>query len=193
MALTKISSAVYLVTSFFNDQEPIKWRLRNLSNDLVISGVKDKLTTAQDLISLFGLARNANLVSEPNYEILAKELRKFIDESKNPLETILISEPKQLKEVAISAEPKKSIKDNMSRIKEFGAVSVKKTSRQATIITLLKRKKEIMIKDVSPLISGCSEKTVQRELAEMVAAGILSRIGEKRWSRYTLAEEIKEG
>ena len=44
-----------------------------------------------------------------------------------------------------------------------------------------------MIKDVAPLISGCSEKTVQRELGEMVASGILRKIGEKRWSRYTLA------
>ena len=44
-----------------------------------------------------------------------------------------------------------------------------------------------MIKDVSPLISGCSEKTIQRELLAMVYAGILRKMGEKRWSRYSLA------
>jgi DNA-binding HxlR family transcriptional regulator len=72
-------------------------------------------------------------------------------------------------------------------LKEFGAVSVKKNSRQSTIIALLKRKKEIMIKDVSPLIPGCSEKTIQRELSEMVETGILRKLGAKRWTRYTLA------
>ena len=44
-----------------------------------------------------------------------------------------------------------------------------------------------MIKDVSPLIGGFSEKTIQRELAAMVQAGILRKVGEKRWSRYSLA------
>ena len=72
-------------------------------------------------------------------------------------------------------------------LKEFGAISVKKNSRQSIIINILKRKKEIMIKDVSPLINGCSEKTIQRELSSMVDLGILKKIGEKRWSRYSLA------
>ncbi|MFZ2769773.1 MAG: hypothetical protein WAZ50_01450 [Minisyncoccia bacterium] len=71
-------------------------------------------------------------------------------------------------------------------LKEFGAVAVKKNSRQSVIVNLLKRKKEIMIKDVSPLIDGCSEKTIQRELMAMVHSGILHKEGEKRWSRYSL-------
>jgi hypothetical protein len=44
-----------------------------------------------------------------------------------------------------------------------------------------------MIKDVSPLVTGCSEKTIQRELSAMVRSGILKKVGEKRWSRYSLA------
>ncbi len=72
-------------------------------------------------------------------------------------------------------------------LKGYSVVAVKKNSRQSIIINLLKRKKEIMIKDVSPLIDGCSEKTIQRELMAMVQNGTLRKIGEKRWSRYTLA------
>ena len=85
---------------------------------------------------------------------------------------------------------KKNLSDKLGAkpLKQYGAVSVKKNSRQSVIIGLLKRKKEIMIKDVSPLISGCSEKTIQRELSAMVAAGILRKIGDKRWSRYSLAQ-----
>jgi len=191
MALTKIASAIYLVTSFFNDQEPLKWRLRVLSNDLISLSVKDKRSIAEEIVTLFNLAKNANLVSEPNHEILTKELKSFIEESKNPLESILIPEAKQIREPVASPDLPKFIKDNIPKLREFGVVTVKKNSRQSVIFSLLKRKKEIMIKDVSPLIGGCSEKTIQRELADMVSKGILRRIGEKRWSRYTLAENAK--
>src|SRR3989344_964413 len=191
MALTKIASAIYLVTSFFNDQEPLKWRLRVLSNDLISLSVKDKKSTAEEIVSLFNLAKNANLVSELNHEILTKELKSFIEESKNPLESILIPEAKQIREPVASPDLPKFIKDNIPKLREFGVVTVKKNSRQSVIFSLLKRKKEIMIKDVSPLIGGCSEKTIQIELADMVSKGILRRIGEKRWSRYTLAENAK--
>ncbi|NCN08031.1 hypothetical protein GW944_00480, partial [Candidatus Parcubacteria bacterium] len=86
-----------------------------------------------------------------------------------------------------SYKPANSTEKKTKDLKNFGAVSVKKNSRQSIIINVLKRKKEIMIKDISPLIDGCSEKTIQRELLAMVNSGILKKEGEKRWSRYSLA------
>lgn len=70
---------------------------------------------------------------------------------------------------------------------ERGRVEIKKTSRQEVIISLLKKKKEIMVKDVSAVVSDCSEKTLQRELLYMVSQGILKKEGERRWSKYSLA------
>ncbi|MEK6878241.1 MAG: hypothetical protein AABY22_01465 [Nanoarchaeota archaeon] len=52
--------------------------------------------------------------------------------------------------------------------------------------SLIKRKKEIMIKDVVGLINDCSEKTIQRELLTLVDEGILKKEGERRWTRYSL-------
>lgn len=202
----KLASAIYLMTSFFADQEPLKWRLRSLSADLVSDSLKDKGGISREIISFFGVAKAAGLVSPANHEILASELGKLAHEAEAPLLALLQqpeakaepapATPELLPEVAKPAPPQprperellphvEPVKDNT--LKEYGAVSVKKNSRQSIIIGLLKRKKEIMIKDVSPLISGCSEKTIQRELSEMVTAGVLKRIGEKRWTRYSLA------
>lgn len=72
------------------------------------------------------------------------------------------------------------------KLKDFGSVAVKKNRRQSLIIGLLKRKKEIMIKDVVGLITDCSEKTIQRELSMLVDSGLLKKEGERRWTRYSL-------
>ena len=73
------------------------------------------------------------------------------------------------------------------KLKEFGPVAVKKNKRQSIIIGLLKKKKEIMVKDVSEIVIDCSEKTIQRELQELVTEGVLTKTGERRWTRYYLA------
>ena len=197
----KLASAVYLITGFFGDQEPMKWKLRALAVDLVSESTKDKNSTAREILALFGMAKNIGLVSDSNYEILSREFSKLIEWFENPLKSMFIGEPSIPKETLPEPVRPESIKDKYLEhsarhnetdsqtrpFKDYGRVSVKKNSRQSIIITILKRKKEIMIKDVSPLIEGVSEKTIQRELLAMVASGILKKIGEKRWSRYSLA------
>lgn len=192
--LEKIASALYLITSFFDDKEPLKWRLRSLSISLVSEDIRDKSMVAKEMHSLFSVAKNAGLVSEMNHDILSKELSKLENEGERSLNTLYFGDRREDEKALPQLHELKVIKDkivdrasSIPVLREFGVVSVKKNSRQSIIIGILKRKKEIMIKDVSPLITGCSEKTIQRELSAMVAAGILRKVGEKRWSRYTLA------
>ena len=58
--------------------------------------------------------------------------------------------------------------------------------RRATILGLLQKKDRVNVKDVAAVIKDCSEKTIQRELAALVAQGVLKREGERRWSQYLL-------
>ena len=191
----KVASAIYLITGFFSDAEPLKWRLRTLSADLVSNSVKDKNGVAKEISSLFSVAKNAGLISDANHDIMMREIAKLEFGIEKPLNNLLLSntfEPeKTLPEpVAESFVKDTSVEERPEAkpaFREFGVVSVKKNGRQSIIINLLKRKKEIMIKDVTPLIKGCSEKTIQRELMAMVNAGVLKKHGEKRWSRYSLA------
>jgi hypothetical protein len=62
-----------------------------------------------------------------------------------------------------------------------------KNDRQVTIINTIKEKGELSIKDLTDVIKGCSEKTIQRELISLVTDGVLYKTGERRWSRYSLA------
>lgn len=191
----KIASAIYLITSFFRDQEPLKWQLRSLSVELVSNNIKDKINIVKEMLALFSLAKTVDLISHSNHDILTKELFKFEIDIERPLSLGFSQEATEVKrelpEPKITEYLKDKTPDDVPKVKpilkNYGAVSVKKNSRQSIIINVLKRKKEIMIKDVVPLINGCSEKTIQRELLNMVHSGILRKIGEKRWSRYSLA------
>ena len=65
-------------------------------------------------------------------------------------------------------------------------VQMKKTQRQESIINVLRGQSNLTIKDFSKVIKDCSEKTIQRELIELVERGIIKKEGERRWSRYSL-------
>lgn len=204
-----IASAIYLITSFFHEQEPLKWKLRSLASNIVSLSIGQNLLgfheSLQELKGLMSVAKNAGLVSDANHSILAKELESYLGELPIPeVSQNFFMETRQSREIGAprTEDEVRDIVDNgqtapapgrgviprdQGPLKEFGAVSVKKNSRKSIIIGLLKRKKEIMIKDVSPFIGGVSEKTIQRELLALVREGILRKEGEKRWTRYSLA------
>ena len=235
----KLASAVYFLTGFFDDREPLKWRLRTLASEFISLGilVKDNFVTRHETITLkmrslvseitglFSIAKNVGLISDDNHSLLHQEFVKYLDflglppgisersgqavfssdffitesggtERSEKTESLLLKDKtfdkgqsQALSLRQLGNQPSRIVedRDKIGKLREFGAVLVKKNSRQSIIISILKRKREVMIKDVSPLISGCSEKTIQRELSAMVQAGVLKKTGDKRWSRYTLA------
>ncbi|MDO8604770.1 MAG: hypothetical protein Q7K40_05265 [bacterium] len=71
----------------------------------------------------------------------------------------------------------------VSRIDESLAIQ----SRRVRILKLIKDNREVMIKDIVKHFPDLSEKTIQRELVSFVEGSVLKKMGERRWSRYTLA------
>ena len=61
-----------------------------------------------------------------------------------------------------------------------------KAERRQIILEVLRKKSVAMISDFSSLIEGCSEKTIQRQLQDLVQRGVLKKEGVRRWSRYVL-------
>ncbi len=59
-------------------------------------------------------------------------------------------------------------------------------SRRERILGIIKDKGEASIKDISTTITDCSEKTIQRELIDMIKDNLILRDGERRWSKYKL-------
>lgn len=58
--------------------------------------------------------------------------------------------------------------------------------RRDEILSIIKDKKSVSIKDIASIVTGCSEKTLQRELIALVTEGVLKKEGERRWSTYLL-------
>lgn len=67
---------------------------------------------------------------------------------------------------------------------EGGSASHQDINRTDRILSILKDKGEATIKDISLLITDCSEKTIQRELNELIKDSRVVREGERRWSKY---------
>lgn len=87
----------------------------------------------------------------------------------------------QKMESGVLAEPKKRSISTM--------VSDRlKVERKQVIIALLRKKDSATITDFVSLIQGCSGKTVQRLLLDLVGQGVLYRLGKRRWSRYSLVK-----
>lgn len=68
-----------------------------------------------------------------------------------------------------------------------GEAGASQVSRRERIRTVLEAKGEASIKDISEIITDCSEKTIQRELNAMIDENVIVRKGERRWSRYTMS------
>ena len=58
------------------------------------------------------------------------------------------------------------------------------TERMSLILELVRKRKSLSIKEISSVIRGCSEKTIQRELALLIERGLIRKVGERRWSLY---------
>lgn len=90
---------------------------------------------------------------------------------------------KQLKAKPVSV-------DHRAASQILGVVQAReiKNDRQSLILSTIRSRGESSIKDLTDVIKGCSEKTIQRELIALVGSGDLLKTGERRWSRYTIAQ-----
>lgn len=97
----------------------------------------------------------------------------------------------QVKEERLPREVKDTIKrttqprHRRTRISQSPSEG-KKIERRTVILSLLRDRKRISVKDVASVITDCSEKTLQRELLAMVDENVLKKEGERRWSTYSL-------
>ncbi len=76
---------------------------------------------------------------------------------------------------------------NVHKGQNDSIASKRKGDRSETILKILKKKDNLTVKDIAQVISDCSEKTIQRELLALVDKNVLKKVGERRWSRYSLA------
>ncbi len=202
---TKVSHLLSFIIGF---KDILESREYEFSNDVK--------TRVLEVVSLLEVASRSGLVSPMNFSILKTEFMNLASslsalKKDAEQESTQFAFPRSFFEVPQKTSPMNrqssqnhhqvfddvqpkqhtsSIKDNLSFKDEVTDGPVfKKTNRQSIIINLLKKKKDLTIKDIALVIRDCSEKTIQRELIALIEAGVLKKTGERRWSRYSLVQE----
>lgn len=68
-----------------------------------------------------------------------------------------------------------------------GEAAAEGVPRRERILSFLKDNHGATIKDIMSVVPDCSEKTVQRELIQLIKDNAITREGERRWSTYSVA------
>jgi hypothetical protein len=189
----KIVSALYLLSNFLSDKEPVKWQLRELG--IILLSENMSVSLIQQILSLLQVAYIAQMISEMNFNILKFELESLIQkiesEEKEKMKGHILSEqffniPTPISIPESSFSKGHNTMSNRMSVKNSEVKQKDKSNRQEIIIGLLKKNKELGIKDFTSAIKDCSEKTIQRELVILVSKGQITKTGEKRWSKYSI-------
>src|SRR3989344_4287487 len=199
--IQKLTAALYRVTDLLSDKEPLKWTLRdkalNLYDDLVsVKNVKDKdslldnsLKNFAQIIKSLELVSAGVCVSNLNFEILKREylfLKNFIEGKK----TDIVQDSKILLElVSLGYKSQETnLPENGQFTTYFGKLATKEInpqSRKGKVLNFLKNGPAKSVNEITVLFNGeISEKSIQRDLLDLVKAGKISAIGDKRWRKY---------
>lgn len=212
----RISAAVFVISNVIDQNEELRTKIKKLSLDLVSSSVKLKDINFNDtkkliadieknsleLMSMLDIASVSGLVSKMNGNILKEEFQLFIlelnkfyekfEDNKNSSIGSIFKE--SLIQNNINNLPKTNLLNSENEQKIISKNGLKnnnghkrKDLRKNTILDFIKGHNNVSIKDIVPNIVGCSEKTIQRELIQLINEGRILKVGERRWSKYSLA------
>lgn len=206
----RLVSALYMVTDLINANDPLKWRMRKSGVVLLTEiGKLLELSPAErkkvinlvreaiaEIISLLEVAANSGLISRMNHSLLKKE---FVN---TPLLLERIGKedsPKSIGQIpghsiGHSIGQEKVIKDK-GFLPSMGQNSViqnkvKKEARKSQITKVFASGKILSLSDISDMFRDFGSKMIQRDLLDLVKSGVLKKTGNKRWSRYSLANLV---
>jgi len=168
--------------------------------------IQSLFTAALETISLLNVAKISNLISTMNHTLLVREIDNILSLLRDQLAQNAENAGYVLSEAFFKTptlfssgfKPDSKTKPSGPTVQTVSNAQItgankgqsnspaKKSQRQESIISILKNQSNLTIKDFSKSIRDCSEKTIQRELLELVEKGVIKKEGERRWSRYSL-------
>jgi len=160
-----------------------------------------------ETLSYLEIAVAVKIISEMNFNIFKRELSFLLSLVENNLQKLDEADALELngayfriKEKQFNPKKKRATEDFIKDISLYKghskqdkghkktalANTERKIDRRNIITKLLSKGQKLTVKDISKMIRDCGEKTIQRELQAMLTDGLLTKTGERRWSRYSL-------
>lgn len=197
----RLAKALHLITPAFADAPALRNRIDTIAIALIDSAIlpsaQARAALSKELLALssvLGIARTGGLLSTMNAELISRESHLVLQEVAAYEEPRIEFEDNQTLANLAKELPRVATSENEPREKQVRPKHVVKDNavqkdRSDAIVSLIKQRGRVGIKDVSTVIRGVSEKTIQRELLALVSGGILIKRGERRWSTYELAQK----
>ena len=205
----RLAKAIHLIAPAFSESVSLRNRIDTIATALVDAAILPPATAraifSRELLALssvLSIARTNDFLSSMNVEIITREALSMLQEiSAYEEPRLLLDDVPTLSHIAKSAFSQESEKELFlkqtpvrratPRTNEINKGHVKDAEqikdRHEAILSVIKNKQKASIKDISTLIRGISEKTIQRELAVLIEEGRVLKQGERRWSVYSLA------
>lgn len=195
----KLAQAVSLVLTYSPNKTTTLTRLESLSIELPGEVLREHLVatcdparTILEIISLLEVARSTNQIHQGNAELLLKEyqylLTTMCDQAGESV-ALDVAVEHEVADASPRNTPRLATKQNIPNDRARTS-SVKKQAtptggdRSEKILQVIRSKGHANIKDISNVVYGVSEKTIQRELSKLIDKGHVRKEGERRWSTY---------
>ncbi len=153
-------------------------RAREHKEGSIISPLFEANFFGEDIKAQISFPKEINLASRIAPKVETEIKKEDMSFKKNTSE---ISKGQTLKDIDSKGHTKEKKKTD----------AVDRLNRKTSILNFIKQNKEARIKDILTHIGNCSEKTIQRELNELIKDGVLKKEGDRRWSKYSLLKDIR--
>ncbi|HVW82827.1 MAG TPA: hypothetical protein VHC68_02700 [Candidatus Paceibacterota bacterium] len=198
----RLAKAIHLVAPGLAASPALRARAESVAVALVdaaiLSGAPAREALARELLALssvLAIARAGGALSSMNAELIAREAQLLLGEVAGyEPPRLTLEEPTSLASLArraagggratLPTAPKRPAAPPPSKghIKD----SPKDSGRREAILSVIRERGRVYMKDISTVVRGVSEKTIQRELASLIGEGVVAREGERRWTLYYL-------
>jgi len=162
--LIQLTSAVYRLTLFFPKKEPLRYKMRELADDILARPNEKDLEV---LDSFFEVASVQNWVSPADVLAIKEEydnLRKTLGED----------ETKQEK-------------------KETTVLNHNNSDRKEKILAFLKENGRAQVWQAKQFLPDVSKRTLRRDFEDMLEQGLIERVGERNDTFYKIKNQVSEG
>jgi len=189
--LFETTNELYRLTLLFPKKEPLRYKMRELSNDVLATFVsldgaesyEDKMVKTsvkrlEILDGFFNLAKNQNWVKpsdmldlQMEYDKIKKNLMNIRKENGDRGD--VLPTRKELNQTNQFPEPARLVKK-----------PAEVSDRQKKILGLLKEKEKAQVWEIKQALPEVSKRTLRRDFRDLLEFGLVERLGEKNNTFY---------
>jgi DNA-binding transcriptional ArsR family regulator len=177
--LIQLTNDLYRLTLFFPKKEPLRYKMRELANEILILLLNSSNPLKKDLLlviskleildSFFEIARYQNWVRVVDLFNLQKKYQDL----KIKIENSLLAKSKIKEENIFPKERKEKIETSAE-------------IRQGKILEVLREKGRVQVWEIKEIFPQVSKRTLRRDFESLLKKGMVERVGERNTTFYRL-------